>query len=596
MVASVSHRTSENQRGWSSCRSFASFRGMLKRRLQTAGFLFAALTLASCSGSDPAGGGIEETSVSSGRRPSLRESLDEVQAQAPLERRFDPLVRIQFTADPVSLDPSLAEDGLSLRILNNMMEGLVRIGPEGELQPALARSWDFRDDGRTIEFELRPQARWSDGRTVRAADFVTGMRRSLSPEFSGKLSPFLLPIKNAAKVLAGKLPPARLGVEAHASNGIERVRIRLAEPSPWLLQALTLPVAFPQREDILRGSGGKWNDRAPVTGEYRIVDRRIDRSIRLEPNPEYWAVKAEDGYQMVSDPRLPIVIQVIQDESTALNLFETGDIDVLTRIPLTELQALKAAGRLRTDPFLATYFLGFNLTKAPFRNKAARRAVSAAIRRAEIAMLLDGGERPAWSWIPPTLEGAQSERDSRAALEEASEPGLAAAKKALAGSELELSIDSGSRNALIAEKIQEDLKKSLGLRVKITTRDWKSHIREMATDPAPLFRFGWMAPFADPITHLKAFTSGDPNNYGGFRSRKYDELVGRISALAPGFSRSRLIEQADRMLVSDEAVLVPIYFYSQNHAISPRVRGFRANPYGTVRFSELRVQSDEVQR
>jgi len=149
---------------------------------------------------------------------------------------------------------------------------------------------------------------------------------------------------------------------------------------------------------------------------------------------------------------------------------------------------------------------------------------------------------------------------------------------------------------LIAEKIQEDLKKSLGIRVKITTRDWKSHIREMATDPASLFRFGWMAPFADPITHLKAFTSADPNNYGGFRSRKYDELVDRISALAPGFSRSRLIEQADSLLVSEEAVLVPIYFYSQNHAISPRVEGFHVNPYGTIRFSELRVRSDDGRR
>ncbi|MGZ3707558.1 MAG: hypothetical protein ACXWPM_01815, partial [Bdellovibrionota bacterium] len=150
------------------------------------------------------------------------------------------------------------------------------------------------------------------------------------------------------------------------------------------------------------------------------------------------------------------------------------------------------------------------------------------------------------------------------------------------------SFDSSARNSLIMEKIQSDLRGALGLRMSLSNLDWKTYIRTMQTDPTPIYRFGWLAPFSDPISHLEAFMSGNPNNSSGFSNARYDTLVRKVAATESGPERLKLIREADRILVEEEAAVVPIYHYVQNHAVSKRVKGFRVSPFGVIRFDDLK--------
>jgi oligopeptide transport system substrate-binding protein len=124
------------------------------------------------------------------------------------------MLQIQLSAEPVSLDPTLAEDGGSFRILANVMEGLVGYDGAGELQMRLAESHRVSPDGKRYEFTLREGARWSDGEPVRAADFVRALRHALSRTTGAKLSGMLFPIRGARELLAGKIAPEQLGVSA----------------------------------------------------------------------------------------------------------------------------------------------------------------------------------------------------------------------------------------------------------------------------------------------------------------------------------------------------------------------------------------------
>ena len=469
----------------------------------------------------------------------------------------DQALKVHLSSEPVSLDPALAEDGMSLRILANTMEGLFGYDSEGVLKNRLVESYEISRDQKRYEFRILKGARWSDGAPITVEQFVAGFQRSLGPNSVSKLAPLLAMVRKVSQ-----------------SNGA--LVLELERPAPHLLHVLTLPIAFPIRPDILDENSGKWPITAPCTGPYFVSSHAPDRRITLLRNPHYHAAPLGPAQ---------VELVVVGDESTAANLFEQGQIDILTKLPPSDFPRLRKTGRVRTDPYLATYFLSFNTRKPPFNNLFLRRAVAAAIDREQIVALLDSGEMAAAGWIPPGLEGATTFKSVA--------PRAAASAKLDKLGPVSAGFDGNARNFLIMQKIQQDLLKKLGLRLELQNTDWKSHIRSLQTDPPALYRFGWQAPFRDPISHLRAFTSKDPNNYSGWKNAEYDGLVDRIEALAPGTTREALIRRAQKLLVEKEAAVIPIYHYVQNHAVSKRVAGFRANPFGMIFFRELTFTPDE---
>ena len=279
----------------------------------------------------------------------------------------------------MTLDPALAEDGASLRVLCNTMEGLVGYDGSGRLQNFLAEASTVSPDGKRYEFTLRKEARWSDGKAVTAADFVTGSVRALTPQSGSKLAGMLFPIRGAKGFYEGKQGPDTLAVrDEHGKLVIE-----LEQAAPYFIQVLTLPVALPERRDVLEANAGRWPESAPVTGPYRITQHLSERLIHFEKNPYYWAPSSE---------LVPVEMVIVADEATGLNLFEQGDLDILTKIGSTDLPGLrKRHGVVHTAPYLATYYLAFNFKKPPFNDRIWRQAVAGAIRRIEVVKILDAG-------------------------------------------------------------------------------------------------------------------------------------------------------------------------------------------------------------
>ncbi len=114
--------------------------------------------------------------------------------------------------EPETLDPHRAEGVTAANVLRDLFEGLVSEAADGELIPGAAESWAVSADGLVYTFKLQPDGRWSNGDPVTADDFVYGLRRSADPATLSEYSAILYPIANAAEVVAGTLPPDRLGV------------------------------------------------------------------------------------------------------------------------------------------------------------------------------------------------------------------------------------------------------------------------------------------------------------------------------------------------------------------------------------------------
>jgi oligopeptide transport system substrate-binding protein len=495
-------------------------------------------------------------------------------AESPRGREAHSL-RVQLATEPVSLDPALAEDGASLRVINNVMDGLVGYDGEGKLVNRLAASYRVLEGGLKYEFTLREDANWSDGRPVIGDDFVTAFKRSLDPSTSSKLASSLLPIRGAREFRSGRAQAAALGIRA---DGAKKLIIELERPTPYFIQALTVPPALPLRADVLAENGGTWPPTAPSTGPYRITKYLLDRTILLTKNPRYCCAPV---------PIKDVELVLVGDDSTAVSLFEQGRLDVLTRIPQLDQKRMRERGLLRVDPFLATYYISFNLSKPPFSNRDWRRAVAATIRRDELVAALATGETPARSWVARGLEGYVEYSDPSSVFADSLERVRTLAPPR---GVINAAFDSGSRNAMIMEKVQADVKRALGLKLSLSNLDWKTFVRTIQVEPPQIFRFGWLAPFDDPFPHLQMFTTGDPNNIPRFSNAEYDALVREIEVMSTGPARVEKIQQAQEILVDREAVVIPLYHYVQATVVSARVKNYRINPFGVIRFEELELK------
>jgi oligopeptide transport system substrate-binding protein len=297
----------------------------------------------------------------------------------------------------------------------------------------------------------------------------------------------------------------------------------------------------------------------------------------------------EKNPHSLQPPRIEQVeFLVVEDESTGSNLFERGKLDLLTLVPSTDFDRLKSKGLIQTTPYLTTYYLSFNCKKPPFQDRRWRQAFAGAIKRDEITAALGAGERPAWSWIPFGLEGYIPYQDPKKVFAESIEW---AKKQDKRNTNWVAMFNTGSRETRILEKVQQDIHQMYGISLSLFPMDWKTYIKKVQTDAPPLFRLGWMAPFMDPISHLQVFTTGNPNNLSGFSSPQYDQWVDQIGKMSPGIEREKKIGQAQKLLLEQEAAVIPIYHYVQNTGVAKRVRGFRANPLGIVQFRDLSLES-----
>ncbi len=457
------------------------------------------------------------------------------------EKTLEKPIVIQLAGEPDTLDPLHVSDVLGFNIASNLYEGLFRLDGKGQLQKALAKSHSVSKDGLIHRFRLREEAQWSDGKKVTVDDFVYGLQRALDPKTAARDASLLQSVQEV-------------------QNEKNELVLRLKQPDPSLLQALTMPFAAPQRRD----QAGPWNPKAPTTGPYHIALFKPDREIQLVPNPAH------------RGKALPLTFKVIPEETTALNLFETGGLDLLTTIPATEMARLKNSGLLQTSPSAATIFLSFHLGKAPFSDLRWRKALAHAIDRESLAKVQEGTIHPATSYLPSAIQGSLP-------YKKPSFPKELAWAKAQEKPTVSLVYASSALANLVVQRLQSDVEKTLGLHLKLEPMEWKAFLGRLQGDAPALFYLGYSAPFNDFISHLKVFRSEEPDNRSHFKSSEYDRLLEQAKKGDAVAARN-----AHRILVERELVILPLFERLMVHGVAKGVKGFQINPFGVMDLRQLR--------
>jgi oligopeptide transport system substrate-binding protein len=261
-----------------------------------------------------------------------------------------------------------------------------------------------------------------------------------------------------------------------------------------------------------------------------------------------------------------------------LTLYETGDLDFVSLPPIAIPSYRKHPEYVRA-PFLRGYYYGFNIEKNPFDDPRVRRAFSLAVDRKEFPVILKGGEIPATSWIPPGMFGYNASiglpfdpGKARGLLREAGYPD---------GKEfppVTAAFNSAPENQLIAENLQEQWKRNLGVAVSLDNQDWKVYLKNLTTDAPPLFRLGWGADYPDPDNFMNLFTLESGNNHTRWANPRYDRIIAEASMERDPKRRQALYDEAQRILTEEDVPIIPLFVAAQNRLIKPYVKGLELNP------------------
>jgi oligopeptide transport system substrate-binding protein len=488
---------------------------------------------------------------------------------------------------PDSLDPQKARVSEAHEVLRDLYECLTSLDKQAAPAPGVATSWDTSADGRTYTFHLRPQARWSNGDRVVAADFLVALRRLVDPATASQYAQVIDVVANARAIIAGKEPVEALGV---AAPDDATVVITLAGPAPYLPGLLSHPSTCPVHRPTLARYGADFaRPGIMVSNGAFVLKEWVPGSYVLATrNHNYWNDRAThlDAVKYLQ----------IADENAELTRYRADQLQVTAVVPRGQFDWIKAhlAQELHIVPQLNTYYYGFNLERAPFRdNPRLRRALSLVIDREKLAArVLRVGELPAYGWVPPgTHDYTPQSFDYRdlplpQKLAEARQLYAAAGYSPQHPLAIELRYNDGEIHTKLALAVASMWKEALGVETRLVAVEFKSLLQDIDRGDVQIFRSSWVGDYNDAYTFAQYLKSDFGINLPRYKNPSYDKLLGQAAAEVNVATRRALLEQAERLMLADHP-LMPLYFYVNKHLVKPNVTGWYDNVMNVVYSKDL---------
>ncbi|MCO5319141.1 MAG: ABC transporter substrate-binding protein [Microthrixaceae bacterium] len=264
------------------------------------------------------------------------------------------------------------------------------------------------------------------------------------------------------------------------------------------------------------------------TGPFKLVEWVQNDSLVAEKNPDYWQTD-QDGNQLPYLDR--ITYRPIIDETARVNALDSNDVQAIMTNDGTAIEQIKFGaeeGRLaavQTDQLSEVSFVNFNVSKPPFDNPLARRAVASAIDVEQYIQTIGIGQFEAASGpfakgVIGYLEDAGFPAyDPDAAAE------LAAQYEQETGQPLEFNLSGANSDGTVrALSFLQDQLKQAGIQAEVVPIEQAALISTALGGDwqAMLFR---NYPGADPDTQYNWWYSGSPVNFGQMADPEVDALL-----------------------------------------------------------------------
>jgi oligopeptide transport system substrate-binding protein len=484
-----------------------------------------------------------------------------------------------------TLDPQVNFLAYEAWIQDDMYEGLVMAGADGEPIPGAAEKWDISDDGLTYTFHLRDGLKWSDGTPVVAQSFVDGVARTLDPATASEKNYIFsstISIAGAADYMnsenTGARDPKTLGISAPDDK---TVVIKLDKPAPYMLYLMNSFYMAPLHKPSLEKFGKDFikPENIVSNGAYHMSESVPQSHVTLVKNPNYW-----NAANVKIDK---VIYTITEDDNTAIKLFKTGEQDITYDIPSDQVEPLQKefGDQVHVTNSTETVYFSFNLTKPPFDNIKVRQALSMAIDRDTLVnKVVKGGHVLNCGYVIPVPDYAAPKipecgMDNAARVEKAKalfQEGMAEAKM----DKLAFKIEASNNSAMskIAETAAVMWKQTLGVDATVNAQDRDAWLAAFTAGTWDVFMDDLVGDFAGPETFLAYM---DPRAEAGYnwKSKEFEDLYDKAMKITDQAERYKVLAEAEKILL-DSYLTAPIAAAPSRSMVRSTVKGWADNPAG----------------
>ncbi|MDQ0860714.1 peptide ABC transporter substrate-binding protein [Bacillus sp. V2I10] len=495
------------------------------------------------------------------------------------EKEKEKILHLNNGAEPTSFDPVIGFDAVSWNALNNLMEGLTRLGKDHEPEAAAAEKWDVSEDGKTYTFHIRENAKWSNGDDLTAEDFVFAWKRLLNPE-TGSGAAFLgYFIEGGEAYNSGTGSADDVKVKAVDKKTFE---VTLISPQAYFLSVIANPAFFPVNEKVAAETPD-WFAEADTfvgNGPFSLESWEHDKEFVMKKNDQYWDAKNVklDGVHWA----------IVEDTNTEYQLYQTGELDT-SDVPADLAESLFEEGKANVEEQAGDYFYRMNVTLEPFQNVNIRKAFAMAVDQKQIVdFVTKNQETAAYGFVSPGFKDP-SGKDFREASGDLVKTDAAEAKALLEKGmkeegydklpEVTLTYSTDDTHKKIAEALQQMFKENLGVDVKLANLEANVFAEDQKALKFQLSRSSFLADYADPVNFLENFQTGHSMNRTGWTNAEYDQLIKDSKNESDEAKRFDMLYKAEKILF-EEAPIIPIHFYNQVYLQNEDVSGIVRHPVG----------------
>ncbi|MBA3248357.1 MAG: peptide ABC transporter substrate-binding protein [Pyrinomonadaceae bacterium] len=554
---------------------------------------------------------------------------------------------------PRVFDPALAAAPPDTDAVRALYEGLTEYDPR-TLAPVsgVAQSWQPSADGREWTFQLRRDARWSNGEVVTAQDFVRSWQRitqlgdraphaKLLDNILGArqetpvavATPSPTPIETPNAELAGAtsstasddapqptptpLAPGELfGAEAIDAHTL---LVRLRRPDGNFPALVAHPIFRPVHQSQIETNvaGSEAVKESPPSGELAAdkpgmvvsngafqLSRQTPEGVVLERAGNYWNAKA------IALERVRFVPS--RDAEEALAAYHAGEIDAVTNSNVEPLavKLLAPYQDFRRSTFGALTYYQFNTASPPFDDLRVRQALTLAVDRERLSMdTLNGVTEAATRFLPAPAGNEEAEPHSakslpfdveraRQLLAEAGFPDGAGFPR------VRLLVNRNEQHRQVAQAVASMWRRALGVETEIVMKDWEEYESALKAGDYDIARRSIVMQTTDEETNMLAMFAeeqpvppagpqpGDPNAVPVAPSAATappDPSSPDSMSNVPSLSPAPLIRTEAQALASLPAM--PIYFASSFALVKPYVSGFDANLLDAPSLQHVRIDT-----
>lgn len=515
--------------------------------------------------------------------------------------------------EPKTFNRLLAKEQGSFDIAERIHASLFSFNRIAQMiEPGLAKSWQFSDDHRTLDVQLRREVRFSDGHPFTADDVIFTFAVLLDPK---------LKLSMAASFMVDGQPVLVEKSDTYA------VRLRYPKPIVTAERDLTQVAILPQHKLEIAYRNGRmestWNAATPPAevvglGPFKLKEYIPGQRLTLERNLHYWKVDK-------AGVRLPyldaLVVLFIPDANTRLLRFESGELDMHDNLRPEDFASLQRTAARRglvladVGPDISSEFFWFNMnpginpeTKKPylpshkyrwFSDVRFRRAISHAIDRTTmIRVVFMDKAAPAYGpfnssnklWADPTIPKYDYDPTrAKVLLQDAGfivRDGIPLQDRS--GQRVEFSLVTNADSTIrqkMAALIQQDLAK-LGITVRLSTLELSAIAQAIGNSNYEACLLGFRNNDIDPSAQQSVWMSNAPMHpwYPNQKTpateweRRLDACMSaQLSAVNPK-ERKRLIDDVQQIIAENAPI---IYLVSKDVLVGAK------NAIGNFRPSVL---------